>query len=584
MPAYQLHIYEQQEEREVLEQKICEQVDACTEVNGTIRNRIKKFLIEEGITDISEMDAVLRVRYEEYLERNETVLAPITCLRGFDGIVIHRMKEELQTLAGRRNYTTEYQEQWMCLSHYPEIEIAESFLTSKDGKELLWDFTLECPQNLKMQIFTVLKEVIHTYKGRYRKEKLLALQRLYEFCAKQQVADIETMTLVKEQQFEQELSEHFRGEKKSAVFGILRMSRKILFLQAPKIHWNANVWFLERFHFSRERMNPSNYKKMVILCVLQLDVHTIKLKILQKYLRYLFGITDLSISTIRIKLLELRTFLVHFNGEEKPIYEVEAEKIQRYLESVQRQDTREKTANGRIFMILQFYNFLVVRGYLKKIPFRHEYYLQKEVHGHNDRSVPERVYVEILSKLAEFPEHLRLMFLHLWCTGIRGSEVCTLTGGDYEEKNGDYWLKVYQVKMKTYKRIPIPEALYKLVQVYKKKYQIGPEEYLFKSKKGGAFQYATLRYQMLKYCGKNKIADGEYIFRSHDYRHNLATLYYDNGISLQAVRDYLGHEYEEMTRQYVDYMPKKLEKASEAYFQEETHSFAAELMKGEFHG
>ena len=162
MPAYQLHIYEQQEEREVLEQKICEQVDACTEVNGTIRNRIKKFLIEEGITDISEMDAVLRVRCEEYLERNETVLAPITCLRGFDGIVIHRMKEELQTLAGRRNYTTEYQEQWMCLSHYPEIEIAESFLTSKDGKELLWDFTLECPQNLKMQIFIVLKEVIHT--------------------------------------------------------------------------------------------------------------------------------------------------------------------------------------------------------------------------------------------------------------------------------------------------------------------------------------------------------------------------------------------------------------------------------------
>ena len=101
MPAYQLYVYEDQKKREALEQKICEQVDACTEVNGTIRNRIKKFLIEEGITDISEMDAVLRVRYEEYLERNETVLAPITCLRGFDGIVIHRMKEELQTLAGR---------------------------------------------------------------------------------------------------------------------------------------------------------------------------------------------------------------------------------------------------------------------------------------------------------------------------------------------------------------------------------------------------------------------------------------------------------------------------------------------------
>ena len=581
MPAYQLYVYEEQEKREVLEQKICEQVDACTEVNGKIRNRVKKFLIEEGITDISEMNAALRVRYEGYLERNETVHVPITCLRGFDRILIHWMKEELKTLAGQRKYTTEYRDQWLCLTHYPDVEVAESFLTSKDGKELVWNFTLECPRKLKMQIFTVLKEVIHTYEGWTRKEKLLALQRLYQFCVKEQVSDIETMTMEEEQRFEQELSEHFCRKKKSVGVAVIRMSRKILFLQAPEINWNANVWFLERFHFSKERMNPS---KPIELVSFKEVTNLENQKILQKYMRYLFGITDLCISTIRIKMLELRTFLVHFNGEESPIYEVEAEKIQRYLESIQKQDTNEKTANGRIFMILQFYNFLIVKGYLKKIPFRHEYYLQKEVHIHHDRSVPGRIYTEILSKLAEFPEHLRLMFLHLWCTGIRGSEVCTLTGDGYEEKDGDYWLKVYQVKMKTYKRIPIPEALYKLVQVYKKKYQIGPEEYLFQNQTGGAFRYGTFRYQMLKYCEKYQIANGEYIFKSHDYRHNLATLYYDSGISIQAVRDYLGHEYEEMTRQYVDYMPKKLEQASEAYFQEETHSFATELMKGEFHG
>ena len=173
MPAYQLYVYEDQKKREALEQKICEQVDACTEINGTIRNRVKKFLIEAGITDISEMNAALRVRYEGYLERNEIVHVPITCLRGFDRIFLHRMKEELKTLAGQRKYTTEYRDQWMCLTHYPEIEIAESFLASKDGKELLWDFTLGCPRNLKMQIFTVLKVVIHTYEGEMRKEKLL---------------------------------------------------------------------------------------------------------------------------------------------------------------------------------------------------------------------------------------------------------------------------------------------------------------------------------------------------------------------------------------------------------------------------
>ena len=47
-------------------------------------------------------------------------------------------------------------------------------------------------------------------------------------------------------------------------------------------------------------------------------------KILQKYLRYLFGITDLLSVPSESSCWELRTFLVHFNGEEKPIYEVES--------------------------------------------------------------------------------------------------------------------------------------------------------------------------------------------------------------------------------------------------------------------
>ena len=63
--------------------------------------------------------------------------------------------------------------------------------------------------------FTVLKVVIHTYEGEMRKEKLLALRRFYQFCVKHQVADIETMTLDKEQQFEQELAEEFKGRKET---------------------------------------------------------------------------------------------------------------------------------------------------------------------------------------------------------------------------------------------------------------------------------------------------------------------------------------------------------------------------------
>ena len=70
----------------------------------------------------------------------------------------------------------------------------------------------------------------------------------------------------------------------------------------------------------------------------------------------------------------------------------------------------------------------------------------------------------------------------------------------------------------------------------------------------------TFRYNMLKYCERNDIQNGEYIFRSHDYRHTIATCFYDSGVSLQSIRDYLGHDYEEMTEQYIDYMPRRSKK------------------------
>ena len=76
--------------------------------------------------------------------------------------------------------------------------------------------------------------------------------------------------------------------------------------------------------------------------------------------------------------------------------------------------------------------------------------------------------MEILKKLYLFPERLRCMFLHLWCLGLRASEVCTLKGNAYYQQGEDYWIQVYQVKMKNYKRIPIPQALYQIMKVYLK--------------------------------------------------------------------------------------------------------------------
>lgn len=72
--------------------------------------------------------------------------------------------------------------------------------------------------------------------------------------------------------------------------------------------------------------------------------------------------------------------------------------------------------------------------------------------------------------------------------------------------------------------------------------------------------------------------------KSHDYRHTVATNFYEHGVSIQSIRDYLGHTFEEMTMQYIDYMPRKIAKENDAYFEEEENSLLACMQKGEKHG
>ncbi len=235
--------------------------------------------------------------------------------------------------------------------------------------------------------------------------------------------------------------------------------------------------------------------------------------------------------------------------------------------------------NSIVTAISHFFDYMKVRGFIEKVPFCEQYYLKKVILKHHDRSVGDEVYAEILGKLKFFPEDLRLMFLHLWGIGLRASEVCSLKGNAYYIQGRDAWIQVYQIKMQNYKRIPIPWALYRLMMVYLEKYQIGPDTYVFQNRKGGAYCYSTFRIKMLKYCEENQIANREYLFKSHDYRHTVATMYYDNDVSIQSVRDYLGHDYEEMTRQYIDYMPKKIAKANEEYFSRKDNSLATGIKR-----
>lgn len=589
MPAYALRQIElqsiPQENRDLeIQSRICEELDACTEVRSVERNKLRAFLTETGIRSITEMDYPLRQAYQAYLEHSQQIQKPERYLKAYDRVKQYSIRDQLQTLPGQQQCRWQLADKILFIPYHPDPDIVTEFDSVWNKPNMVWDFTRSCSQTLKQQIFVTLNAVIERFKEpRRREQRLSGLQLLYDFCTETGIEDIEKMDLGQTQEFDAWLDGRTSSEtRKQQMLPILNFCRKTVFLQDKEIHWDANVWYLERLHLPKNRVNPGgSFEKVSFLEIARPDNR----RYAQEYMKYQFGITGQAVSTLVIKYKGIQNFLVWLGEESLSVCECTEDRIDTYLGHIQERGIIAKTFNEYLAGIHHFFRFLVVRGYMERVPFYPEYHQKKVLPKHHDRSVSPEVCMEMLSKIHLLPEDQRCMYLHLWCLGLRISEVCTLKGDVYYRQGQDAWIQVYQIKMKKYKRIPISDGLYKIMQVYIRRKQIGPDDYLFTCKKGGPYRTGTLRYQLKKFCQENEIEGGEYLFRSHDYRHTVATFFYDNGASLQSVRDYLGHNYEEMTEQYLDYRPRRIAKANDEFFEEPGNSLAAGLeRKGGKHG
>lgn len=585
MPVYLLQQAERrteyQEDIEKKKQELYAEIDSLPiqiKVKTPV-NHVKKFLAAREVWNLTEMDYPLRTSYEQYLKKKLKSDKNVWYMSIYDIIKQQHIYQQMQTLSGKRFYEWKYQKKIFYLKYYPDQQIGYSFKWAGDKKLLVWDFKKDCSEILKKQIFYTLTHIIAKTSGNiaYRNNRIKALKILYDSCVRQNIQDI---GLLETEQIET-IFKNFADTKNKTLMrhlGIIDECRKDAFMQQERIQWDATVWYIEKFHFDKSRINKSRSLKSISFMEIRKKQNR---EILQAYMKYELGVTGQAVSTIVNRFKFIRNFLKVLEQKNILVVDAKAGDLEEYTKILLSRKIQAQSFNERIFGIGHFFKFMEVRQYIPKMPFRIEYFQQKVIRVHHDRNVEEIIYMEILKKLYLFPERLRCMFLHLWCLGLRASEVCTLKGNAYYRQGEDYWIQVYQVKMKNYKKIPIPKALYQLMEVYLKKNGIQPEEYIFQNTKGGVCYYSTFRYQMLKACRENEIANGEYIFKSHDYRHTVATMFYDNDVSLQSIRDYLGHTYEEMTRQYIDYMPKKIAQANEEFFSMQESSLASWLKKGE---
>lgn len=144
---------------------------------------------------------------------------------------------------------------------------------------------------------------------------------MYEFCVEEGIDDIERLELEQIKKLETICSQESANVKNS--MQIVDNSRKILFMSGKEIHWYANVWYMERFNFAPERVNPSNPVQRLSFYEVTNERNR---ELLQEYMKYQVGIGDLALGNIRNQLCYIKKFLVYFNTFES-ICEITEEQI-----------------------------------------------------------------------------------------------------------------------------------------------------------------------------------------------------------------------------------------------------------------
>jgi len=535
----------------------CELINECA-----IRNKTLGYLIIHGINSSEDITYSLREQYEFYLQKTISNSSLDKYLKSMDVLKLASIRKQCE-----ENYLLRdkflYKNEKVFLLYHPVYTVAESFYYIQNKMELVFDFSLDVSEVLKQQIFNMLKNVLETNTDRHdRRERFIVpLGLLYRFSVEHGVKDLEQL-IDKDIKLFKDYLRSFGIQKIDIYSQIIDNIRKFLFVNSKQINWSANVWYLDRFNIKEERLNPARE-------ILKINFGRINNAFnrdsAKKYIKYLLGPSaNISIQTLRCRLYDIIDFLEFLDERNLSLLELDIEDIEGYSKTLEEKDILPETFNTRMYSIEAFLNYLVVKKILQEIHPREGIYYKKVFPRHYDRRLSMDTQYKVLKTLKQMPLGWRLIFLCASQPGIRISEACCLKGDSFSFDGDDAWLRMYQGKLKKEKMIPIPKALFYLMNDYIRKSGITASDYIFKNKKGGAYDAGTFTKNFKKKLKEVGVTD--YNYKSHDFRHCVATELYESNVPLEVIRDYLGHDETEMTKRYIDDMQSKADKENDRYF------------------
>ena len=518
------------------------------------------FLMASGITSLSEITADTRLAYTNYL--SVSVPAKISeYAKTLDQLALSEI-EKIKIIR-----TPAYENKLLFLGYFPDPYIAKRFYYTARKEFLFFDFSLPASVTVKKQIYKILLNDLSQIKERKNhymiQHFITPLYYLYKYCISAGIEDLKQVTDQEAAGFITFLDENMDAISKNAP-QVLYRARRFLFLADNKPDFTATLWFLERFSLS-ERANPTRG----IECFNFGDISSEHRIYFQHYMKYLLVLSPkYSMQSLHEKYYGAKEFIKYLEKTGSSLSELSYSDIESFIEYKDSLDLLPETYNRTLTMLSFFLTALSVREKLLIPSFPFDYFYKKAKYLHHDRSVEEETIDQIFTVLSDFPETLGLIYLTLYSTGLRINEVCSLRKDALFTDNGTHWLRIYQYKMRSDKQIPIPEEVARLLRRHIKD-DITGSEYIFPSCKDAnkPYQAATfvkqMKKQLLLYEETKDIT-----FKSHDYRHTIATDLHMSGATLGTTRAFLGHTRDDMTKQYIDHLPGHIDMLQDKYFKE----------------
>lgn len=447
------------------------------------------------------------------------------------------------------------------LPEYYAGKYSQLLQKEKTSEILYWDFTKNVSEIVKLQIENLLTFIVKTIKDREKRlnNYLLPLKYLLQYAEESGLQNLLKMELSQEEEYSALLK---AGKEKScgSPRRFIEFCRETLFIENKEIDWSANVWYVDKLNIEPSRHSQGNNIKTFNF----LDVTNIENRgAVQKYVKYLLTLTSLNIGTIKIFCCHAKSFLRFLEEQSRVISDINQETVNQYYSTLLLEEISPQSYNNKIKAVTDFIVYLQHVQVVDFFTTRAELF-EKKVYPIVKRYSNLEEQLEAFSEYVyDFPKHLCVMSCILLYTGIDKGKLFQLKDSHFYVKDEESWLRIPE----TNRSIPIPDGLHLMVLKFATMQRIPIDSYLFYDDKGKRYTYQSFRKAIMRQCSLRGILDNEYVFKGNGYPIEFCKWLYRVGVSIQAIRDYMGYASDETVKKNLGIIDEEVIRASELFFQ-----------------